>query len=1007
MNTICRRWLTIFLGLGLWAGLSNSQDITKGSISGVVRDSSGAIVAGAQVRLTSPNGDRQTVTDSGGVYVFDNLVAGNNYTITVPHAGFSEAKVENISVGINKRSTVDVTLQLGKTSETITVQGVGTDIIDLTSTTTGGVLDSSLYTKTAIGRNVSSVVNMAPGVADSAGAGDANPSINGASGLENQYIIDGANITDPGFGGFGTFSREFGSKGTGVNFDFIQEVQVLTGGFEAQYGQALGGVVNVVTKSGTNTFHGSAYGYFGPTHLAVNNRNVNPSLVSKITYVQNQSTFDFGGDFGGYLIKDKLFFYGGINPVFDNSYQQADPSFGNSALGTVNVSANTVNYTGKLNWNIGSKHQLEGSVFGDPSTTPTTFNRGLNSNDNLRESALNYGSRTWSGRYTGALTNTLVVTANYSEYYNHFNETPKFNGYEQTDNTPVQDGTGSSFTYNGLGYLENTVTHAHQFATSMTLTKSFWGQHTLQLGYQFEDDPFDDVELYSGPDFTLPNDPVLGPGAGQTVHGGRFVRTHLDPNDITTPIVMELDRGNYSSPIISTDSRYHAGYIEDTWSIGRRITLKPGLRFEQQELLGNDAKYVFGHNWGPRIGVIVDPTGNRHSKFFANWGRFFEKIPQDIAVRSLSQETGFSGFVYYADPGPSLPVDTSPSNFLAQYSSSAGLTGTSPTIIQGGTGAQYQDEVVAGFEHQFTDRFNVSARFTYRHLRRILEDEQGVNATQGYDSTAYGFGVPYVVGNPSASQDIFVNQTPCTGAPPACVDGWTPPFGTPRPDGIPDGFPNPSRIYKAMELVVSRRFTTNFQFYGSYVLSKVYGNYEGNFRADNGQIDPNISSMFDFTNTDGRMTDQFASGVLPVDRTHQIKLYGNYQIGKLNLGLAWNIQSGTPITGFLDHPVYTNAGEIPDGPRGRYGRTDWYFPFNLHADYVIKLGETKALRFGFDVFNLFDRVVPYRVNQWKEVDLSPGLLEPDFLKPVFHGLPIDMSGYSQPINARLSARFEF
>ena len=105
---------------------------------------------------------------------------------------------------------------------------------------------------------------MAPGVSDSVGAGAANPSINGASGLENEYIINGADTTDPGFGGFGTYSRVYGPLGNGINFDFVQEVQVQTGGFEAQYGEALGGVVNVVTKSGTNDFHGDVYGYFQP-----------------------------------------------------------------------------------------------------------------------------------------------------------------------------------------------------------------------------------------------------------------------------------------------------------------------------------------------------------------------------------------------------------------------------------------------------------------------------------------------------------------------------------------------------------------------------------------------------------------------------------------------------------------------------------------------------------------------------------------------------------------------
>ena len=1000
--------LVVLVG-GLTMAL-RAQDITKGSITGVVRDATNAVVPNATVSLKSPNGERTTVTDSLGAYAFPNLTAGSNSNLTVTMSGFMTAQARDLSVGVNRQTTQDFTLQVGQAAQQVEVVGGSAGTIDLASTTVGGTLNQSLYDNTAVGRNVSSVVNMAPGVSNSAGAGAANPSINGASGLENQYFVDGANITDPGFGGFGTYSRNFGSEGTGVTFDFISEVQVLTGGFEAQYGQALGGIVNVITKSGGNAFHGSLYGYFAPTGLAVQNRNVDPLLVSKIDYVQTQSTFDFGGDFGGHIIKDKLFFYGGFNPVFNNSYRRADPEFGNFSLGLVNVSSRTMDYTGKINWNISSKHQLEGSVFGDPSTTPTTYNRGLNSNDNLRTSALDFGSRTWTGRYTGTLTNSLILTANYSEYFNKFHETPQFNGYEMTDNTPVQDGTGSAFNYNGLGYLENTESHTHQFNTSASWVKSLWGQHTFQIGYQFEDDPYADYELYSGPDFTLPNDPVLGPAAGQTVHGGYFVREYED-GDPTQPIVLELERGNYSSPNIATDTRYHAGYIQDTWSIGRRITIKPGLRFEQQELAGNDARYVFGHNWAPRIGIIVDPTGNRHTKFFANWGRFFEKVPLDIAVRSLSQETGFSGGVFYADPGPGKPANTDPSQFLSSISGTTGLTGASPTIIYGGTGSQYQDEIVGGYEHEFSDSFTVSARFTYRHLLRVLEDEQGTNITQGYDVYSYpdalaaGAGVPYVIGNPSAKQDIFQNQTRCSGPNSAtCIDGWTPPNGTPGPDGVPDGFPNPSRIYKAMEIVVSRRFSTNFQFYGSYVLSKLYGNYEGNYRADNGQIDPNISSMFDFTNTDGGLNYQYAAGVLPTDRRHQVKLYGTYTLGKVNLGLAWNIQSGSPITGYLDHPVYTNAGEIPNGPRGAYGRTPWDFPLNLHADYTLKLGETKALKFGADLFNVMNRSERYYVDQYKELDGSPGTPNPDFLLPTFHEVS---TGYAPPFSARLMVRFEF
>lgn len=262
MNSI--KYLVLLLVGVLAASPLLGQDITKGSIAGVVRDASGAVIPNVTVRLDSPYGDRQTTTSGNGEYLFSNLVVGSGYAVLVDQPGFAPTKVPGLTVSLNQRTTADVMLQVSGTATTVEVQSGATETIDLASTTVGATIPESVYKNVAIGRNISSVIAMAPGVTDGGAAGIANPSINGASGLENQYIINGVNVTDPGFGGFGTYSRTYGSLGNGVNFDFIQEVQVKSGGFEAQYGQALGGVVNVLTKSGSNTYHGSFYGYFQP-----------------------------------------------------------------------------------------------------------------------------------------------------------------------------------------------------------------------------------------------------------------------------------------------------------------------------------------------------------------------------------------------------------------------------------------------------------------------------------------------------------------------------------------------------------------------------------------------------------------------------------------------------------------------------------------------------------------------------------------------------------------------
>ncbi len=994
-----KKYFPVILALAAMMPLALAQDITKGSIAGVVTDASGGHIADAKIALSGPFGDKSATSDSAGNYSFANLSVGSGYSLTATHDGFAPSRKNDVQVSVNNRTTVDLQLEVGSATSTVNVTETVTTGIDASTTTIGANLDDSLYKSVAVGRNISSVIAMAPGVSSSGGAGTSNPSINGASGLENEYIINGANVTDPGYGGFGSYTAVFGSLGSGITFDFIQEVQVKSGGFEAQYGQALGGVVNIITKGGSNKFHGDAYGYFQPSGFSADDPNPNLLTTSKTTYIVKTARYDFGGDFGGYIKKDKLFFYGGFNPTYNQSYRQADAIYTNSSLGQINVQTRSLNYAGKLNWAISASHQLEASIFGDPANTPTNYVRvsSLSSNNNLSTSALDYGSRTWTTRYNGAFGPTWLLTATYSDYNNTFTETPQFNGYQISNIVPTQEKTGSNTIYNGLGLLQNTEAKNHQVNVTATHIFNAMGGHTFDLGFQYEDVPYSLISRYSGADFTLPVDPVLGVASGQAVYGAIFRRTHQVASNLSSPIVLSLLRGNYSSPNIATTTKYNAGFIQDSWTLGKKLTLKPSLRFEQQEMSGGAIRYVFAHNWAPRIGVIYDPTGTHTQKFFANWGRFYEKVPSDISVRSFSFESSVRG-VLYKDPGTGNAAVPTTANYIPGGVIAASGGAGNLTSVAGGTAAQYQDEIVAGYERDYKG-FTITGRFVYRELKRILEDVSGINITQNNA----GVSQAYVVANPSASLDIFKNADPCTsGATCDLSTGYTRGGGDLGADGKGDGFSNPSRVYKAMELIVSKRLSTNFQVYSSYRLSKLYGNFEGSFRNDNNQSDPNISSLFDFTNSDGQLGFQQAAGVLPNNRTHQIKFYSNYQWKAFNFGASWLIQSGTPLTPLAAHPAYGNAGEIPTSPRGSLGNTPVTFPLDLHADYTYKMGETKRFKLIADVFNVFNQTRLTAINTWTES--APGTANPDYLKP---GTNISSNPYQTPFYARLSARFEF
>src|SRR6266700_5734839 len=239
-----------------------------------------------------------------------------------------------------------------------------------------------------MGRGVTGLFYYAPGVASGGGTGTANPSISGGIGLENNYIADGVSITAGAFVGIGVYSRVYGSLSSGINLSFVKEVQVKTGGFEAQYGKSTGGIVQIVTKSGGSAYHGAIGGFFAPSAFEATRKftddfqqgsqNERFNLQGKLLH---QSNYDVDAEVGGYVphFKDKLFFFGSFNPQW-NADQDQLAQFRNpsdlgtagltgptqTALGNLDVPVRVYSYAAKLTYKLSDRHQFESSFFGDP-----------------------------------------------------------------------------------------------------------------------------------------------------------------------------------------------------------------------------------------------------------------------------------------------------------------------------------------------------------------------------------------------------------------------------------------------------------------------------------------------------------------------------------------------------------------------------------------------------------------------------------------------------------------
>ena len=432
-----------------------AQAQTTGTIVGTIQDASnGNPISGALVVAQSPSlqGEQTALTSDEGTFRITLLPPGQ-YTVIVQADGYRPGQRGNITVDLDK--TIRVTIQLvpkALKAKDVVVKATA-PVIDQGSTSSGAVVNADTFAKNVpTGRSFQSVLNVAP----SASSDGLGTTFRGSSSPENNWIIDGVTTTDVAYGNGGTSLPSF----------FVKQVEVKTGGYQAEYGRATGGVVNVVTRSGGNAFHGDAFVRFSSGALNLPSANIQTGSSPIKPTAQQSLNVDFGFDLGGYIIKDKLWFFVGVVPqmVTDTYTRYVEPkttdASGNdftsglwqptfkspidSLTKTYNWSGTTIGRMAKLTWNVNENNSAQLSYFGNPGTDSGVINSSLNGTVAALSAKEAGGNQDLSVRWTSKLLNKkMLAEVWYGLHYETSSTLP--------DTSLLQSGEGSSVATNVSG----------------------------------------------------------------------------------------------------------------------------------------------------------------------------------------------------------------------------------------------------------------------------------------------------------------------------------------------------------------------------------------------------------------------------------------------------------------------------------------------------------------------------------------------------------------------------
>jgi outer membrane receptor protein involved in Fe transport len=953
-----------------------AQSNATGSLSGTVD-----MVPGTSVVLTSKEtGARRVLTpDASGRFSATSVVTGS-YKAEALVNGKVVKTLDDVEVRVGQGTDVSLGTQL----KTVTVVGSAKKI-EMASMGSTTVFTASDLAKVPVASNVGAVIQLAPNTTrgDSRFGGGNAPSFGGSSSSENAYYINGFPVT--------TLLTQVGFSQ--LPFNSISQAQVLTGGYGAEFGRSTGGVVNIVTKSGTNQWVAGAAYSITPNSLRSTPKNIyyennGTALDGKLRFyneANEQTDQSVSGYIGGALIPDKLFmFFSGEqtkNVLSNNRTANTAASGSVSTSSWQERTVQTPRYLLKLDWNITDAHHLEYTRISDKVQDSRSY-YGFNFSTLKRNTVsgggadyLNWGPTPVASqqgaevdilKYTGYLTDDLTLTAVMGQTRTPHELNPV--GYNPalaqviapTGNTPASLGVVpilQSTTANQLvpGALD--TNKGARLDVEWKATRA----HTVRIGLEKN---------------------TINSVAGSSTAGGviwNYLKTDplLKPNQQTNPTGSIAgnplaQQGYYVQRIVSATQStptvdQSAQYIEDRWQVTDRVLLSLGLRNEGFNNKNGDGKsYIdLPTQLAPRFGATWDARGDASLKLFANVGRYHVPLPTNVAVRgagsSLNAQTDY---VYTGIDANGAPTGLTAISPFYSNNNELGQAKDPREVAAQDMKGNYQDELAFGFEQAFSKNLNIGAKFTYRTLRTAIDDHcddrplYAWAARNNVDTTNF-HGYNCALFNPGEDNTFNIDMN---------GDGK---LESVKLTAKELGFPAVDRKYMALDLYAEHPFDGTWYGKATYTFAKNEGNFEGQLLSDIGQADVSTSQAFDFPEFHVN-----SSGPLPNQRNHQIKLFGFYQLTP-EWGVGGNFlwASGRPrnCIGNAPDPTgsdapYVDGGKVTNysgygsayffcngvaSPRGSLGELD--ADMKLDLNFAYKPSALKGFGLKVDVFNVFNR----------------------------------------------------